>query len=265
MITKQALTIGINAYDPSRLTLRPCRNDATDLSTSLRTMGFQVQNGLDMSLNAMQSAIRQFVNSIQPGAIALFYFSGHGVQSDGENYLIPTNARGIHAENIKSTAVNPQHLVNSMYQRKPRLIICILDCCRTQPPDNPLDEAPRHRALAGTRPGLGIMRAPPSTIFAYACDVNSTASAVSKNGRNSLYTYYLLRYITAPNVDIDRVFQRVGADVQRSSNNQQIPFRYTSCNEQICLMSNQRQMMPVERQLIQPKPAIRMLFSFFDN
>ena len=261
MATKQALTIGINAYVPSRLALRPCRNDATDLSNSLRSMGFQVQNDLDLNLKSMQSATRQFVNSIQPGAIVLFYFSGHGVQCNGENYLIPTNAVGVHVNNIKSTTIDAQSLVDSMYQRRPRLIICILDCCRTQAPVRPLDAFPSpNRALAGTNPGLAPMRTPPSTIIAYACRENDTASAQSKNGRNSLYTYHLLRHIKTPNEDIETLLKRVGTDVQRESNNQQVPYRYSSCNERIYLMSNQRPRVPVGGQFLQPKPAIRMLF-----
>lgn len=260
MLTKQALTIGINAYEPSHLVLRPCRNDATDLSSSLRSMGFQVQNGLDLDLYSMKSVTKRFVDSIQPGAIVFYYFSGHGVQCNGENYLVPTNARDVHANNIDSTTIGVQNLIDSMYQRRPRLIVCILDCCRTQPPKKPLDGFNLHKnALAGTRPGLGPMRTPPSTIIVYACAANDTASAQSKNGRNSLYTYHLLRHIKTPNTDIETVMKRVAVDVQRDSNNEQVPYRYSSCNELIYLLSNERPRPPVVAQHIrQRKPIIRM-------
>ena len=260
MFTKQALTIGINAYVPSSLALRPCRNDATDLSSSLRSMGFQVQSGLDLDLNSMQSVTKKFVDSIQPGAIVFYYFSGHGVQCNGENYLVPTNARDVNANNIASTTVGVQNLIDSMYQRRPRLIVCILDCCRTQPPKNLLDGFNLHkRALSGTRPGLAPMQTPPSTIIVYACGANDTASAQSKNGRNSLYTYHLLRHIKTPNVDIETVMKRVAIDVQRDSNNEQVPYRYSSCNELIYLLSNQRPRPPIASPHIQRrKPVIRM-------
>lgn len=260
MLTKQALTIGINAYVPSNLVLQPCRNDANDLSQSLRSIGFQVKTELDLDLNSMRSATKRFVDSIQPGAIVLYYFSGHGVQCNGENYLIPTNARNIHANNIDSTAIGVQSLVDSMYQRRPRLVICILDCCRTQPPKNLLDGFNLNKpALSGTRPGLAPMQTPPSTIIVYACAANDTASAQSKNGRNSLYTYNLLRHIRTPNVDVETVLKRAAIDVQRESNNVQVPYRYSSCNELIYLMSNQQPRKPIVAQHVQQrKPVIRM-------
>ncbi|CAF1135379.1 unnamed protein product [Adineta steineri] len=237
MPLKQALSIGINSYSPSHLALRPCIHDATDLHHSLRSIGFQSEYGADLNLNAMKSATHRFVKSIRPGAVVLFYFSGHGVQSDGNNYLVPANATGICADNIKSTAIDAQKLINDMHSRHPRLVICILDCCRTDPPTEPLDASSFYkRALAGTRPGFAPMRAPSSTIVVYACAADDTASPNSKNGRNSLYTYHLLRYIKTPNTDIETVLRYVAADVQKDSAHEQIPFRYSSCNEMICLV-----------------------------
>ncbi len=262
MFAKQALSIGINAYLPSRLALRPCINDASDLSNSLRTIGFQVHCKTDLDLNSMKSITHQFVNAIQPGAVVLFYFSGHGVQSDGNNYLIPTNAVGISADNIQSTAIDAQKLINAMSAKNPRLIICILDCCRTVPPTDPLDgKSPLKRALAGTRAGFAPMQTPPSTIIVYACAADDTASPRSKNGRNSLYTYHLLHYIRTPNVDIETILRRVAADVQRDSNNEQIPYRYSSCNEVICLVSNQGYNAPVPPQYMRARPIARKFLS----
>ncbi len=258
MFAKQALTIGINAYVPSRLALRPCLNDAKDMSNSLRSIGFQVQSAFDTDLDSMKSTTRQFIRSIRPGAVVLFYFSGHGVQFNGNNYLIPTNAIGVCADNIKSTAIDAQKLIDTMYEKKPRLVICILDCCRTNAPVDPLDgSSPFKKALAGTRPGLAPMRPPPSTILVYACAADDTASARSRNGRNSLYTYHLLRYIRTPNVDIETVLKQVAADVQRDSNNEQVPYRYSSCNEIICLTSDQIYKAPMLAQYMQPIPILR--------
>jgi uncharacterized caspase-like protein len=261
MSAKQALSIGINAYVPSRLVLRPCLNDANDVSTALRLIGFRVQPALDTSLDSMKSNIRHFTNSIQPGAIVVFYFSGHGVQSNGDNYLIPTNATGISADNIKSTAIDVQKVIEQMYEKKPRVVICILDCCRTDPPKEPLDGFNRYDiALAGTRPGFAPMRPPPSTILAYACAANDAASARSKNGRNSLYTYRLLQYIRTPNVDIETILKQVAADVQRDSDNEQIPYRYSSCNETIYLASNKALKVPVVRQDFGLIPVLRKFY-----
>jgi uncharacterized caspase-like protein len=259
MSAKQALAIGNNAYVPRRLALRPCINDANDLSNSLRSIGFQVHCKADLDLNSMKSMTRRFVESIQPGAIVLFYFSGHGVQSDGDNYLIPIDSLGICEDNIKSTAIDAQKLINSMYEKRPKLIICILDCCRTDPPETPLDRGKNSfdRVLGGTRAGFAPMRAPPSTIIVYACAADEAASPKSKNGRNSLYTYHLLRYIKTPNVDIETILRHTAADVQRDSNNEQIPYRYSSCNEMVYLVSDKGQNAPLSPQYIQAMPVVR--------
>jgi len=262
MFPKQALSIGINAYVPRHLTLEPCINDASDLSNSLRSIGFRVHCAADPSLNSMKSINRHFVNSIRPGAIVVFYFSGHGVQSGGNNYLVPRNAIGICADNIRSTAIDAQKLINEIYAKEPRLIICILDCCRTVPPEEPLDGNGRFKkALAGTSAGLAPMQVPPSTIIVYACAADDTASPRSQNGRNSLYTYHLLRYIRTPNLDIETLLRYVGADVQRDSKNEQIPYRYSSCNEIICLMSNPGYKAPVPPQYMHARPILRKFLS----
>jgi uncharacterized caspase-like protein len=262
MFAKQALSIGVNAYIPNRLTLEPCINDASDLSNSLRSIGFQVHCAVDLNLDSMKSINRRFVNSIRPGAVVVYYFSGHGVQSDGNNYLIPTNAIGICADNIRSTAIDAQKLINEMYAKKPRLIICILDCCRTVPPEDPLDgNSPFKKALSGTSAGLAPMQVPPSTIIVYACAADDTASPRSKNGRNSLYTYHLLRYIRTPNIDIETLLRYVGAEVQRDSKNEQIPYRYSSCNEIICLISNQGYKALAPSQYMHARPIVRKFLS----
>ncbi|CAF0830484.1 unnamed protein product [Adineta ricciae] len=240
MTYKQALSIGINDYSPSYLRLRPCLNDATDMHHALQSIGFHTQCERDPDLKSMKAVTQRFVRSIRPGSVVLFYFSGHGVQSDGNNYLIPKDAVGICAENIRSTAIDAQKLINEMHGRRPRLIICVLDCCRTDPPTEPLDARSRYKAaLAGTRGGFAPMQAPPSTIVVYACAADDTASPRSRNGRNSLYTYHLLRYLRTPNTDIETVLRYVAAAVQKDSENKQIPFRYSSCNEMIYLVTKQ--------------------------
>ncbi|CAF2506792.1 unnamed protein product [Rotaria sp. Silwood2] len=236
MLAKQALSIGINDYVPRRFILEPCLNDAGDITQALRLLGFRAHFAKNLGYKSMKSVTDQFVHSIQPGAIVVFYFSGHACQFDGNNYLIPTNAVGIWAGNINSTAIDAQKLISSMHKRRPRVVICILDCCRTDAPTEPIDEmSPYGRALAGMSAGLAPMQAPPATIIVYACAANDVASAASIDGRNSLYTSHLLHYILTPNVDIETLLKCVARNVERESKSEQIPYRYSSCNEAIYL------------------------------
>lgn len=255
MSIKQSLCIGINAYVPRHLRLKPCIYDARDLSDSLNSIGFETHCESDLDLSSMKYVVKKFTHSIQRDAIVLFYFSGHGVQHEGNNYLIPADARGISAHNIHSTAIDAQKLIEDMYKKRPKLIIFILDCCRTEPPTTPIDGGFLGDIFRGLLGGLAPMRGPPSTIIAYACAANDVASSQSRNGRNSLYTYHLLNYITTPNVDVESALKYAAMGVQEESRNRQIPFRYSSCNEMIYLAENRR------RHSV-PSPRIRRARSY---
>ncbi|CAF1175710.1 unnamed protein product [Rotaria sp. Silwood1] len=262
MLGKQALSIGINAYVPRRFTLEPCLNDAGDMTLALRLLGFHAHFAKDLSYKSMKSLTHQFINSIQPGAIVVFYFSGHACQFDGNNYIMPTNVTGVWAGNVNSHAIDVQKLINSMHKRRPRVVICILDCCRTDAPSEPVDQmSPFSRTFYGMKIGLAPMQAPPATIIAYACAANDVASADSIYGRNSLYTSHLLRYITTPNVDIETLLKCVSIDVQKESENQQIPYRYSSCNEAIYLTAPNTYKAMMPSQDMHRRPIVRKSLS----
>jgi hypothetical protein len=223
------------------------------MSTSLRSIGFEVHAQIDLDYYLMQSITQRFIRSIQPGAIVVFYFSGHGIQSDGYNFLIPTGDDNIHPDNIKESALSAERLIYDMHLRSPRVVIVILDCCRSYwGPGSLLPPSPADSVPTGMRSGLVPMQTPPATIVAYACAAETVSSSKSRNGRNSMYTYHLLRYITTPNVDIDYVLRTVAVGVQRDSNNEQIPYRYSSCNESICLVVSPVMNVPVWSGIMQP-------------
>ena len=187
------------------------------------------------------STLIRFLRSIQPGSIAAFYFSGHGLQFNGENYLVPTNNLDIGLDNLDQVALNAQQLIKAMHNRNPRLILIILDCCRSYWHAEPPEKGGFLNRRSGKfKDGLAPMRAPPATIIVYACAADAVSSALSINDRNSLYTYHLLNHIRTPNLDIDTVLKNVGMDVLRDPVNMehQVPFRYSSCNELIFLAGN---------------------------
>jgi uncharacterized caspase-like protein len=259
MPERQALAIGNDSYLVNRLPF--CVNDATDLSSCLRMIGFRVQCATDLHIMSMKSITRQFVQSIRPGSIALFYFSGHGLQYNGENYLIPTDNDAIDLGNINESMLNIQELINDMMQKGPRLMLIILDCCRAyEVSDSTHKRGFFDRASSRNKQGLAPMRAPSSTITAFACAADEYSSGQSRNGRNSVYTYHLLRHIRTPNVDIDLILRNVAVDVARETKNKQTPFRYSSCNEIICLVNNWGVNVPAVPMNMQPIPVSRKSF-----
>jgi hypothetical protein len=261
---KQALVIGNEAYLENPL--QKCVNDAIDMSICLYSIGFQVKPAVNLRAHSMQAITHRFVQSIQPGSIVMFYFSGHGIQYNGINYLIPTDDGSLYLDELDSSALNVQQMINNMYQRSPRLMLIILDVCRRDGSSTTQDG--RHLYSRGTiliQDGLAPMQAPPATIIAYSCAADESSSTLSMNGRNSLYTFHLLRHIRTPNTDIDLVLRNVAADVQRDPLNflHQIPFRYSSCNEIICLVNYSEMNAPMLPIAWQPGPVFRK--SFFSN
>jgi uncharacterized caspase-like protein len=236
---RQALSIGNDAYFEKPL--GACVNDATDIYNSLSSIGFQIRCATDLPFNDMRALTHQFVQSIRPGSIVMFYFSGHGLQYNGINYLIPINNKNISLDSLDTSTLNIQELIDMMHRKGPRLMLIILDCCREYNTEKISDKRRFFsRASISIKAGLAPMRAPLATVIAYACAADEFSSPESRNGRNSLYTYHLLRHIGTPNIDIDLVFRNVAKDVQRDPLNvlKQTPFRYNSCNEIICLVNN---------------------------
>lgn len=240
-----ALSIGNDAYATSALPF--CVNDARYMARALTSMGFHTTCLKDLRSHTMKSSVDRFVQTVTPGSIALFYYSGHGLQFNGLNYLIPVdNENDIESAYIDRFGVNVQKLINDMSTKRPRLMIIILDACRN---DEALKDMQKKsaKAVTSSRPGLAPMVAPPGTIIAYACAANEASYGKSKYGNNSVYTYHLLRYIKTPDIDIDLILRKVAAEVQRETKNGQTPFRYSSCNEVLCLVTQPK--LPAQRKL----------------
>ncbi|CAF1337404.1 unnamed protein product [Adineta steineri] len=238
MYTKHALVIGNEAYRKSPL--NSCINDANDVSTMLTAMGFQSNPAANVTSNEMKLLSREFIQTIQPGSVVILYFSGHGIQYNGINYLLGINDDNVVLDRLDSSALNVQDIINSIHAKSPRLVLVILDACRGYEVSDPTQDGSRfyRRGLYGFRDGLAPMRAPPATIIVFACAEDEFSSSVSMNDRNSLYTFHLLRHLCTANTDIDQVLKNVAADVQRDPMNflRQVPFRYSSLNESICLV-----------------------------
>ena len=213
---KYALVIGNGNYTGlSRLT-NPV-NDASDVATVLQELGFTVERVLNGNLDQMESAVMRLKNRLSASgdSYGFFFYAGHGVQSNGENYLIPVDAN-IPGENfLRSRAVSMQTVLDELNDAHNSLNIVVLDACR----DNPFGWA-----RSGSR-GLSIVgRQPTDSIVVYATSAGQTAS--DGTGRNGLFTGELLNNLRTPGLEVKEVFNRTGADVAEASNRQQIPAVY---------------------------------------
>ncbi len=209
---RTALVIGNASYDKAPLA-NPV-NDARDVAEILEDLGFDVILRVDADRLEILRSIDEFGRKLtDKGEIGLFYFAGHGMQIDGENYLIPVKAHVTSEADVEFAGVNAGRPLKKMAEAGNKLNIVILDACR----DNPF-----RRSFRTGRSGLAQMDAPKGTIIAYSTSPGLKAS--DGKGRNSVYTGLLLKNLKTPGYTINDVFLRTGLGVMKETNDSQVPW-----------------------------------------
>ena len=209
-----ALIIGNNAYEDSPLT-NPV-NDANDMAAALEGLGFSVNTKTNITQQEMEDAIRDFAGSLSASDTALFYFSGHGAQVDGINYLVPVGTRIVTEQDIKYKSVAAELVLDYLEQAGSKLNIVILDACR----DNPF------KGFRSTRGGLAMMTSPTGTLIGYATAPGTVA--YDGSGENSPYTKHLLQAMSTPGLRIEDVFKQARIGVMVETGNKQVPWESSS-------------------------------------
>ncbi len=196
---RTALVIGNGVYRDFPV-LRNSVNDARDIGRALEKLGFDVHVRENAGQREMEGAIAEFRDSLRTRkGVGLFYFAGHGVQVEGENFLIPIDAPGdVIESNVRYHSVRAQEIVNEMDAAGASLKVVMLDACR----DNPLPKASR----SATR-GLASMEGARGTIISFATATGRVAS--DGTGRNGLYTKHFLRALEIPGLTAEAVFKEV--------------------------------------------------------
>ena len=209
---KVALLIGNANYTNSPLP-NPVY-DAIDMGKALEELGFEVTIETNLGTKRkMEEVIKEFRNKADDSDVALFYYSGHGCQIDGENYLIPTKEDITESIDVEYNALNLSFVINIMERAANPINICILDACRDHP----------FSSDKSINKGLAVVDASKGTLIAYATSPNKVAKS-SNRGRNSIYTKYLLEEIHTPNIIIEKTLKLVGEKVSKETNNKQRPW-----------------------------------------
>ncbi len=210
-----AFVVGNSHYSNSEMNLANPENDARDVAEKLKGLGFEVVLKLDATKENMEKELSVFGEKAKDYDVAMFYYAGHGIQSKGVNYLIPTNINDLAENNLKWKCVNIEQVLDVMEDSQCKLKIVVLDACRNDPLSRKW-----HRSTA-TR-GLSIMSSPIGTIIAYSTAPGMTAQ--DGTARNSPYTEAFLNTLDQPNLDISNFFQEVMAHVTKKTNHAQNPW-----------------------------------------
>lgn len=212
---RYALVIGNSNYSKEIGTLKNPLNDATDVATELRKSDFEVQLITNATYVQMREAMRKFQEKLTAGprdqTVGLFYYAGHGVAYQDENYLVPIDADVKFEDDITRMCFPVQKMVLANMERtNSRMNIVILDACR----NNPFPA--QSRSISS---GLGEMKRARGSFIAYATSPGSVAS--DGTGRNGLYTQELVKALRRPGLTIEQVFKEVRMNVLRLSGEKQ--------------------------------------------
>jgi|GEM_PF-6311797 len=200
-----ALFIGNSNYSIGSLD-NPA-NDAQDLANALRSIGFETIVRLNQDAESMKNAIREFGEKLKNNdGIGLFFFAGHGVQVNGENYLLPVGFPFRNEQEVEKNAVQANMVLRYMEDSKNRVNLVILDACR----NNPFIKT---RALKSR--GLAPMDAPSGSLIAFSTAPGTEASDGS--GRNGLYSKHFMANLKVPGLTIEQVFKRTREGVETES------------------------------------------------
>lgn len=210
-----ALVIGNANY--ASAPLKNPLNDAADISASLRQSGFEVIDQRNATLQEMTRGIREFGDKLLKSDVGLVYYSGHGLEVKGRNYLLPVNASMIREDEIAFQAIDANLILEKMNTAKKSVNILIVDACR----DNPFA-----RSFRSVNRGLAQMDAPTGTIVSFSTAPGKTAS--DGDGRNSPFTKNLVKAMTRADMPIEAMFKEVRKSVVEETKGLQTPWESSS-------------------------------------
>jgi hypothetical protein len=214
-----ALVIGNSTYETVTVLPNPA-NDAKAMEEMLKEAGFEVVTAANLSHNEMRQAISNFAGMVAAkgrDTVALVFYAGHGLQVDGENFLVPIDARIQREADVPLQAMRLNDVMNAFANVSSKMRILILDACR----NNPFSEINK----SGGR-GLAIVDAPSGSLVSYS--TSPGMEALDGDGANSPFTSGLLKVAREPGVPIEQALKRVRLLVHQSTNAQQTPWESSS-------------------------------------
>ena len=221
-----ALVVGNSAYQHAPTLANPAK-DARAVADMFRKSGFDVVSAeIDVGIVAFKRAVRKFEDAAADSDIAVVYYSGHGLDIQGANYLIPVDAALTSDRDAEDEAISLERIVEAVDGAK-QLRIVILDACRDKPFQMGAKHEDRTQALRTSDSGLSP--AEPTTIdtlIAYAAKPGSTAEDGA--GDHSPFTVAVLDNLFVPGLDVRLAFGRIRDEVLKNTSNKQEPFVYGS-------------------------------------
>lgn len=220
---RKALVIGNDLYtDVPKL--NNAGADAEAMAKSLEAVGYKVYKHLNLNEKKFKQAVRDFRQQLSGGDEVLFFYAGHGVQLGNANYLLPTDIKGDHEDQVKDEAILLQKILDDLEEKKTKFALAVIDACR----DNPFKG--KGRAVGGR--GLAPTSAATGQMIMFSA--GSGQQALDRLGdqdkeKNGLFTRIFVKEMVKPGISVDRVLRNVRNEVVRlakSVGHEQTPALY---------------------------------------
>ena len=217
---RYALVIGNAKYPDADAPLKEPINDARDVADELKRDGFAVEIGENLTGDAMRRAFERLYGKIRPGSVALIFFSGFGIQSNRQSYLIPVDAQIWTEQDVRHDGFSLETVLGEINGRGAGVKIALIDASRRNPYER------RFRTFSA---GLAPVIAPNGTLVMYSAALSSVIS--DNGGDHSLFVQELLKEIRVPDLMAEETLNRTRVGVTRASRGEQVPWISSSLAE----------------------------------
>ena len=243
-----ALVIGNAKYPDADAPLKEPINDARDVADELKRDGFSVDIGENLTVDGMRRAFERLYGKIKPGSVALIFFSGFGVQSNRQSYMIPVDAQIWTEQDVRHDGFSLETVLGEINSRGAGVKIALIDASRRNPYER------RFRTFSA---GLAPVIAPNGTLVMYSA---ALSSVISDTGRDrSLFVQELLKEIRVPDLMAEETLNRTRVGVTRASRGEQVPWISSSLAEDFSFIpgasASARPAPPPPPVALEPAPA----------
>jgi len=240
-----ALVIGNAKYPDADAPLKEPVNDARSIADELKRDGFTVETGENLTGDGMRKAFDRLYGHIKPGSVALVFFSGYGIQSNRQSFMIPVDAQIWTEADVRRDGLSLETVLGEINNRGAGVKIALIDASRRNPYER------RFRSFSA---GLAPVIAPNGSLVMYSAALSSVMS--DNGGDHSLFVQELLKEIRVPDLMAEETLNRTRVGVTRASRSEQVPWISSSLAEDFSFIPGARPgFAPPQQQAIIETPA----------
>src|SRR5215472_16616546 len=241
---RYALVIGNAKYPDADAPLKEPINDAREVADELKRDGFAVEIGENLTGDAMRRAFDRLYQKLRPGSVALLFFSGFGIQSNRQSYMIPVDAQIWTEADVRHDGLSLETVLGEINSRGAGVKIALIDASRRNPYER------RFRTFSA---GLAPVIAPNGTLVMYSAALSSVIS--DNGGDHSLFVQELLKEIRVPDLLAEETLNRTRVGVTRASRGEQVPWISSSLVEDFSFIPGATGGRPTVATLQPPPPS----------